>query len=76
MLLALTINGIIYSHIKIGAYNGDEFIEWIEGLLEVMTLILHQTVYSLSITVVFIMLKVLRSYVSSSKFYFFICHQI
>lgn len=26
-------DGIIYSHIKLGGYNGDEFTEWLEGLL-------------------------------------------
>lgn len=36
MLPALTIDGIIYSHIKEGSYNGDQFIAWLEGLLEVM----------------------------------------
>lgn len=36
MLPALTVDGIIYSHIKEGAYNGDQFITWLEGLLEVM----------------------------------------
>ena len=36
MLPALTVNGVIYSHIKMGAYNGDQFLEWLEGLLEVM----------------------------------------
>jgi hypothetical protein len=36
MLPALTVNGVIYSHIKMGAYNGDQFLEWLEGLLQVM----------------------------------------
>ena len=36
MLPALTVNGMIYSHIKMGAYNGDQFLEWLEGLLQVM----------------------------------------
>lgn len=36
MLPALTIGGIIYSHIKMGGYNGDQFIEWLEGLLQIM----------------------------------------
>ena len=36
MLPALTMNGIIYSHIKKGSYNGDQFIMWLEGLLEIM----------------------------------------
>ena len=29
-------NGIIYNHIKIGGYNGEEFLEWLRGLLAVM----------------------------------------
>jgi hypothetical protein len=29
-------NGVIYSHIKKGAYNGNKFIEWLAGLLEIM----------------------------------------
>ncbi|KAJ7230136.1 hypothetical protein GGX14DRAFT_315442, partial [Mycena pura] len=28
--------GIIYSHIKEGGYNGDQFLLWLDGLLEVM----------------------------------------
>ncbi|KAF8078347.1 hypothetical protein FPV67DRAFT_1389884, partial [Lyophyllum atratum] len=32
----ITMNGIIYSHVKIGGYNGDQFLEWLEGLLRVM----------------------------------------
>lgn len=36
MLPVLTVDSIIYSHIKMGAYNGDQFLEWLEGLLEVM----------------------------------------
>jgi hypothetical protein len=36
MLPALTVDGIIYSHIKIGGYNGDQFMEWLEGVLSVM----------------------------------------
>ncbi|KAL6308743.1 hypothetical protein BKA93DRAFT_724935, partial [Sparassis latifolia] len=27
---------IIFSHIKVGGYNGEQFIEYIQGLLEVM----------------------------------------
>lgn len=57
-------NGIIYSHIKTGAYNGDQFIEWLECLLKVMNpypgpnsvLILDNCQ---------IMLKVLKNYVRS-----------
>lgn len=29
-------DGIIYSHIKEGSYNGDQFLEWLDGLLDVM----------------------------------------
>ena len=36
MLPAITTEGIIYSHIKTGSYNGDQFIQWLEGLLRVM----------------------------------------
>jgi hypothetical protein len=36
MLPAITMNGVIYSHIKKGAYNGNEFVEWLAGLLEIM----------------------------------------
>jgi hypothetical protein len=36
MLPGLTMGGIIYSHIKMGGYNGDQFIEWLEGLLQIM----------------------------------------
>lgn len=35
MLLVLSVD-IIYSHSKIGSYNGDQFMEWLEGLLSVM----------------------------------------
>ncbi|KAF8218717.1 hypothetical protein L208DRAFT_1348161, partial [Tricholoma matsutake] len=28
--------GIIYSHIKTGSYNGEQLLDWLEGLLEVM----------------------------------------
>ncbi|KAJ6540645.1 hypothetical protein B0H19DRAFT_959893, partial [Mycena capillaripes] len=28
--------GLIYTHVKIGGYNGEQFIEWLEGLLQVM----------------------------------------
>ena len=36
LLPALTVDGIIYSHVKKGGYNGDEFMEWLEGVLGVM----------------------------------------
>jgi hypothetical protein len=36
VLPAITVDGIIYSHIKIGGYNGDQFIEYLEGLLSQM----------------------------------------
>jgi len=36
LLPAITMNGIVYSHIKKGGYNGEEFLEWLEGLLQVM----------------------------------------
>ena len=36
MLPAITVDGIIYSHIKEGSYNGDQFMEWLDGLLHVM----------------------------------------
>ncbi|KAF8221501.1 hypothetical protein L208DRAFT_1327646, partial [Tricholoma matsutake] len=36
MLPAITMDDIIYSHIKTGSYNGEPFLEWLEGLLEVM----------------------------------------
>lgn len=36
MLPAITVDGIIYSHIKIGSYNGNQFLEWLEGVLGVM----------------------------------------
>lgn len=36
MLPAITTNGIIYSHIKTGSYNGEQFLDWLEGLLKVM----------------------------------------
>jgi hypothetical protein len=29
-------NGIIYSHIKLGGYDGDEFLYFLEGLVERM----------------------------------------
>lgn len=36
MLPAVTTNGIIYSDIKVGGNNGDEFLSWLEGLLQQM----------------------------------------
>ena len=36
MLPAITVDSIIYSHIKIGSYNGNQFLEWLEGVLGVM----------------------------------------
>jgi hypothetical protein len=27
---------IIYSYVKVGGYNGDQFLEWLEGLLAIM----------------------------------------
>jgi hypothetical protein len=36
LLPALTINGLIYSHVKVGGYNGEEFKQWLESLLEIM----------------------------------------
>ncbi|KAF8236348.1 hypothetical protein L208DRAFT_1252247 [Tricholoma matsutake] len=37
ILPAITmISGIIYSHIKMGSYNGEQFLDWLEGLLQVM----------------------------------------
>ena len=36
LLPAITTTGIIYSHIKVGGYNGDGFLEWLDVLLVVM----------------------------------------
>ncbi|KAF9495358.1 hypothetical protein BDN71DRAFT_1351164, partial [Pleurotus eryngii] len=36
MLLALSINSIIYSHIIIGSFNGEQFLAWLQGVLNVM----------------------------------------
>jgi|SRR5216684_1151606 len=36
LLPVITTMGIIYSHIKVRGYNGDEFLEWLDGLLVVM----------------------------------------
>jgi hypothetical protein len=36
LLPAITVNGIIYSHIKEGLYNGKHFLEWLKGLLREM----------------------------------------
>jgi hypothetical protein len=35
-LPALTLDGVIYSSIELGAFNGDTFLEFIAGLLEEM----------------------------------------
>ncbi|KAJ6453021.1 hypothetical protein C8R47DRAFT_929653, partial [Mycena vitilis] len=37
LLPAITTEGIIYSHIKEGGYNGDQFLLWLEGMLRVMS---------------------------------------
>jgi hypothetical protein len=36
ILPAITTSGIIYSHIKTGSYNGEQFLDWLEGLLQVV----------------------------------------
>ncbi|KAF7335978.1 DDE family endonuclease [Mycena sanguinolenta] len=36
LLPAITIDGLIYTHVKVGGYNGEQFVEWLEGLLQVM----------------------------------------
>ncbi|KAJ3978476.1 hypothetical protein F5890DRAFT_1375534, partial [Lentinula detonsa] len=36
LLPALTTDGIIYSHVKLGGYSGEEFLTWLHGLLDVM----------------------------------------
>ncbi|KAJ4473181.1 hypothetical protein C8R41DRAFT_710071, partial [Lentinula lateritia] len=36
VLPALSIDGIFYSHIKLYSYSSDDFLEWLEGLLEEM----------------------------------------
>ncbi|KAJ4466161.1 hypothetical protein C8J55DRAFT_440138, partial [Lentinula edodes] len=36
ILPALTMDGMIFSNIKLGSYSGDEFLFWLDGLLEVM----------------------------------------
>ena len=36
VLPALTIEGVIYSEVKLGGFNGDEFVAWLVGLLAVM----------------------------------------
>lgn len=36
VLPAISLAGVLYSHIKIGAYNGDQFLIWLEGLLQIM----------------------------------------
>lgn len=32
----MSVDGIIHSDIKIGAYNGDQFLQWLKDLLAVM----------------------------------------
>ncbi|KIK80245.1 hypothetical protein PAXRUDRAFT_159156, partial [Paxillus rubicundulus Ve08.2h10] len=32
-LPAITTSGIIYSHIKVSSYNGDQFIKYLQGFL-------------------------------------------
>ena len=36
LLPVITADGIIYSHIKKGGYDGEDFMQYIEGLLTVM----------------------------------------
>ena len=36
VLPAISLAGVLYSHIKIGAYNGDQFLIWLAGLLQFM----------------------------------------
>jgi hypothetical protein len=36
LLPAITVDGLIYSHIKVGGYNGEEFLEYLEGLMDQM----------------------------------------
>ncbi|KAJ8475422.1 hypothetical protein ONZ45_g15616 [Pleurotus djamor] len=36
VLPALSVEGILYSQIKVGSFNGDQFIMWLEGLLPLM----------------------------------------
>ncbi|PPQ84100.1 hypothetical protein CVT24_002275 [Panaeolus cyanescens] len=36
ILPAITTDGIIFSHITVGSYDGDKFLRWLAGLLEVM----------------------------------------
>ncbi|ESK87331.1 tpr domain protein [Moniliophthora roreri MCA 2997] len=36
LLPVLMIDGLIYSHVKIGGYNGEEFTQWLEGLFGVI----------------------------------------
>ena len=35
-LPAISVDGIIHCHIKVGGYNRDEFIEYLKGLLSIM----------------------------------------
>jgi hypothetical protein len=32
LLPAITVNRLIYSHIKVGGYNGEQFLEYLDGL--------------------------------------------
>lgn len=36
LLPAITVDGIIYSDVKVGGYNGEQFLVWLEGLLKEM----------------------------------------
>ncbi|KAJ7196592.1 hypothetical protein B0H12DRAFT_998288, partial [Mycena haematopus] len=36
LLPALTCDGLIYSHVKEGGYDGEEFCLWLEGLVRQM----------------------------------------
>jgi len=36
LLPAITVDGLIYSHIKVGGYNGEQFLEYLDGLMDQM----------------------------------------
>jgi hypothetical protein len=36
LLPAITIDGLIYSHIKVGGYNREQFLEYLDGLMDQM----------------------------------------
>ncbi|KAJ7186269.1 hypothetical protein GGX14DRAFT_383621, partial [Mycena pura] len=36
VLPALTCDGVLYSHVKLGGYNGEEFCIWLNGLMQRM----------------------------------------